>query len=88
MTIYDVFNLYLRILHQQFRETSRFLVLFISLFCDALFSNNNQNSMSYHGQTGPHSAISQNLALNLKINGNRRGNQYKYFSFLAKIGLI
>ena len=65
MTIYDVFNLYLRILHEQFRETPSFLVPFVSLFCDALFSYNNQNSMGRHGQNGPHSAISQNVALNL-----------------------
>ena len=65
MTIYDVFNLYLRILHEQFRETPSFLVPFVSLFYDALFSYNNQNSMGRHGQNGPYSAISQNVALNL-----------------------
>ena len=58
MTIYKVFNLYLRMLHEQFCETPSFLVLFVSLFCDALFSYNNQNSMGRHGQNGPHSAIS------------------------------
>ena len=75
MTIYDVFNLYSRILHEQFLEIPSFLVLFISLFCDALFSYNNQNSMGHHGQNGPHSAISQNLALNLKYKSNRKGKQ-------------
>ena len=75
MTIYDVFNLYSRILHEQFRESPSFLVLFVSLFSDTLFSCNNQNSMGYHGQNGPHSAISQNLALNLKYKGNRKGKQ-------------
>ena len=48
---------------------------FVSLFCDALFSSNNQNSIGRHGQNGPHSAISQNLALNLKCKRNRKGKQ-------------
>ena len=45
MTIYDVFNLYLRILHEQFLETPSFLVPFVSLFCDASFSYNNQKGI-------------------------------------------
>ena len=49
MSIYDVFNLYLRILHEQFRETPSFLVPCVSSFCDALFSYDNQNSMGRHG---------------------------------------
>ena len=48
---------------------------FVSLFCDALFSSYNQNSMGCHDQNGPHSAISQNLALNLKYKRNRKGKQ-------------
>ena len=75
MTIYDVFNLYSRILHEQLRKSPTFLMLFVSLFTDTLFSCNNQNSMGCHGQNGPHSAISQNLALNLKYKGNRKGKQ-------------
>ena len=64
-------------MHHQFRETPSFLVLFVSLFCDALFSCNHQNSMGRHGQNGPHSAISQNPALNLENEGNRKGIQIK-----------
>ena len=52
-------------------------MLFLSLFSDTLFSYNNQNSMGCHGQNGPHSAISQNLALNLKYKGNRKKKQTK-----------
>ena len=77
MTIYDVFDLQSRVLHQQFRETPSFLVLFISLFCDVLFSYNHQNSMAHHGQNGPHPAISQNPVLNLENKGNRKGKQIK-----------
>ena len=77
MTIYDVFNPLSRVLHRQFRETQSFLVLFISLFCDVLFSYNHQNSMARHGQNGPHSAISQNPVLNLKSKANRKGKQIK-----------
>ena len=72
MTIYNVFNLYSRKLHEQFRETPSFLVLFVLLFYDALFSSNNQNSMGHHGPNAPHSAIPQNLALNLNYKGNRK----------------
>ena len=52
-------------------------MLFVSLFCDVLFSCNNQNSMGHHGQNRPHSAISQNVALNLKYKDNMKRKKIK-----------